>query len=146
MRILSPSKRAEETDSRMVTPSISTVPASASTVTTSPFWNMPMEGMESIMGIDEMTAPVATMVSADSFMTAAGCLPWTMRSYMTNDPTVLPFPLGNTRTFPATFPPFPTRTSPVAPSTPPRKLRGSGMTRTSPLALPGDIMRPSNLT
>ena len=34
------------------------------------FWNMPMEGMESIMGMDEMTAPVATMVSADSFMTA----------------------------------------------------------------------------
>jgi len=64
---------------------------------------------------------------------------------MTNDPTVLPFPLGKTRIFPATLPPFPTQISPVEPLTPPRKLRGSGTVTTSPLALPGEIILPWNV-
>ena len=103
-------------------------------------------GTESTIGIDDITAPVATIVSADSFITAAGAQPWTIRSYITKEPTVLPLPRGNTRTFPLTFPPFPTRSSPVEPSTPPRKLSGSSSLSTSPVAFPGDMVRPSNLT
>ena len=107
---------------------------------------METEGIESTMGIDEITAPVATMVSADSLMTAAGAFPWTIRSYMTKDPTVLPLPRGNTRILPATLPSFPVRSSPVEPSTPPRKLRGSSSFRTLPSALPGEIVRPLTIT
>ena len=131
---------------RISTPSTSTVPAEASTVTTSPSSNMDTLGTESTIGMDDITAPVATIVSADSLITAAGAHPCTMRSYMTNDPTVLPFPRGNTSTMSFTFPPLPTRSSPVDPSTPPRKLNGSSSLRTLPVALPGDIVRPSILT
>ena len=136
----------DDTDSCISTPSMSTVPDAASTVTTSPSSNMDTLGTESTIGIDDITAPVATIVSADSFITAAGAQPWTIRSYITKEPTVLPLPRGNTRTFPLTFPPFPTRSSPVEPSTPPRKLSGSSSLSTSPVAFPGDMVRPSNLT
>ena len=137
---------ADDTVSLISTPSMSTVPASASTVAMSPSWNMYTVGTLSTIGIDDITAPVATMVSADSLTTAAGATPWTIRSYITKDPTVLPLPLGNTRTFPATLPPRPTRSSPVEPSTPPRKLRGSSSMTTSPRAFPGDMVRPFTIT
>ena len=137
---------AEDTLSFISTPSISTVPAVASTVTTSPSSNMSTDGTESTIGMDDITAPVATMVSAVSLITAAGATPWTMRSYITKDPTVLPLPFGNTRTLPATFPPPPTRRSPVDPSTPPRKLRGSPSLTTLPVAFPDIIVRPSTIT
>ncbi len=137
---------ADETTSRCATPAISTAPVVPSTSTSSPSSNILTDGTESTIGMDEMTAPVATIVSADSFTTAAGATPWTARSYMTNEPTVLPFPRGKTRTAPATLPPFPARISPVEPSTPPRKLSGSSSLTTLPRARPGDMGRPSTIT
>lgn len=90
--------------------------------------------------------PVARMGSVLTLIIAAGALSTLASSSIMSEPVLDPLPKGNTSTFPDTlWLKSSCRGSlirPVAGSTPPQKLMGCDVTRTSPAAIPGTTQRP----
>jgi len=127
---------------------ISTAPRVPSTLTRSPVLivSIASGSVLSTIGMSDIMAPTATIGSADLFIIAAGAVPFFFNWYITYDPTVEPFPEGNTRTFPFTsLPssscPFST-TTPVSGSILPRNEMDWLVTSASPSASPLEIGLP----
>ena len=138
-------RRNAVTTGRSTTPGTSTAPARPSTIARSPVRNRETS-IPSTRGISPRIAPVATIASVRSFTIAAGPRPRFARPNSTYEPTVLPFPWGKTRAFPATASPrrseVPSVTTPDSRSTPPRNDIGWWLARTKPSATPAETARP----